>query len=286
MADFLLPQQIQRVRQRVVGRDSQQFADAVIADSHMAVAVHDRVVQVGPGDDTDKLPLLQHRERHVTRIFEPADGHLERRVGRERHHIARHRLLDGEHAHQVLLGTEVDVDAALRQLGGVNRVLRHYVADRVRNDARQHQRQDNLVVASHLEQQHDGGEGPARRRRSEGGHPHQRVRARRGGEAERCNCQPEGGAKCGAEEQRRREDAAGTAAANRYRSGDKLQEEEHRQQQRHVVDGEQAAGAAQPGGVGSPLQHPVGNVEAVAEDFGEGQRDGTHRQATQCCLRR
>src|SRR6478672_11477088 len=100
--------------------------------------------------------------------------------------------------------------------------------DEVRNDGRQHQRQNQRVVVRHLEDKQNAGDGRVRRRRDKSAHPNDRIRFRTDGRVRHDvgERNTERATRRGTDIERWREQATRPARVQRDRCGDDRSERE------------------------------------------------------------
>ena len=112
-----------------------------------------------------------------------------------------------------LVGAVLDPLAAASQPAAVQRVGLEPVRDEIRDDGREHQRQNERVVVRHLEHEQNPGDRRVRRRRDESAHADDRVRfgPNRSVRQQLRERNTEGASRGRADVQRRREEPARSA---------------------------------------------------------------------------
>ena len=129
--------------------------------------------------------LVDDRQSVGRALHQPLDHLVQGRLlaHRERHRL--HRVAHGQQPHQIRAAAAHHVDPAPAQLQRVDRVAAQPVRDAGREHDREHQRQDDPVLAGQLEDDDHRRDRRAGGRREDGAHPDEPVRAGRCGRAGR-----------------------------------------------------------------------------------------------------
>ena len=125
--------------------------------------------------------LVDDRQPVGGRLAEPGDHLVQRGGVGERGRQRLHRVGDAQQLHQVGAAAAHDVDPAAAQLQRVDRVVAEHVGDTCGEHDREHQRQDDPVVAGELEDDDHRGDRRARRTGEDRAHADDPVGAGRAG---------------------------------------------------------------------------------------------------------
>ena len=202
--------------------------------------------------------IVEHGEAVVPRGVEERLQFLQRGRFGDRIDIGRHHLLDLDVLEDIHIAPALPVDAAPRQLERVDGIAAQRAGDDGAHARSQHQREDEAVVARHLEDDEHRRQRGVRGTGEDGGHPHQRVGSHRPQHVrgqDGVDDVPEGSAEHRAHKEARRKDAAGVPRSQGDVGGDHLGEDERRHQPQREPSGQRKldGGEARP----QRLRHPV-----------------------------
>ena len=211
----LRPKQLADQQQRHRLRLQQRRADVLRRDHAQIIVLVVHHDEIGPLALASEVNQLLQRVFRINELDFDA-RHLPRRQPPEQRQV----------------GQCAQSHATPAQLQCVDTVRQQHFRAGGGNDGCEHDRQNDLVVARHLEQDHDGGQRSVRGGRDHGRHADQRV-CRHAGvfhPAELFQQQAKRPAHQSAEQQRRRKHAPRAARAQRQARGHQLQNCEHQQQ--------------------------------------------------------